>query len=492
MKNIALNLKFTLLNNIAVNLLKFIVRVIFIRTLTIEYLGINGLFSNILAMLSLAELGIGPAIVYSLYKPLATKNIETIKSLMHIYKKVYIIVGCVLLFVGIVLCPWLDVFIKDKPAIDDLHLFYLVFLLNTAVSYFWSYQRNLLIADQKQYIVNIYQTAIQLAVGILQIIALLLVANYWYYIGIMLLGTIAENLLISLKAYNEYPYLKDKTVPLDSIVKEEIIRNIKAMILHKVCGIIATSSSNLVISKFVGLIAVGIYSNYCLITLTLNTVAGKFYETITASIGNAMVVDSRELNLTRFYNIELLTALQASMLSVGMYVLFNSFIELWVGKEYVFDKSIVACMVFQFYLNYMRKAVLLFKEASGLFWQDRFKPLAEAVISLVFSVLLTIKFGVIGVVLGGIISTVLTCFWVEPYVLFKFGFKSSQNIYYKNYFIYSFITIILSVFLDYVYGVVFRKPTITSFISSGIIITKWLSPHPIRGIKFTVLNLEIH
>ena len=155
MNSILKNLKFSVLNYIVVNLLKFVVRIVFVRHLSIEYLGINGLFSNILAVLSLAELGVGPAIVYSLYKPLALGDKEVVKSIMKLFRRLYIRIGLVIGALGLCLYPFLDSFIKDKPNIADLNYFYLLFLLNTVVSYFWSYQRNLLIADKKLYFVLI-------------------------------------------------------------------------------------------------------------------------------------------------------------------------------------------------------------------------------------------------------------------------------------------------------------------------------------------------
>ena len=150
------NIKYSAVNYIAVNLLKFLVRMVFVKTLPIEYLGVNGLFSNILVMLSLAELGIGPAIVYSLYKPLAYGDKESVKSIMRLFKKVYIAVGGIILVLGLALFPFLDNFIKDGQTVPQVHYFYLVFLLNTVVSYLWTYKRSLLIADQKQCVVTMY------------------------------------------------------------------------------------------------------------------------------------------------------------------------------------------------------------------------------------------------------------------------------------------------------------------------------------------------
>lgn len=458
------NIKYSAINYIIINLLKFIVRIVFIRTLSIEYLGVNGLFTNVLAMLSLAELGIGPAIVYSLYKPLAYGDKNTVKAIMHLFKKVYVAIGGIILFLGLLLYLWLDSFIKDGQVVPDVHYFYLVFLLNTVVSYLWTYKRSLLIADQKQYVVNIYQAIVQILVAVLQIIFLLIFANYWCFIILMLLGTVLENLSIAHRADKEYPYLQERADKLDSSIKQQIVKNTKAMICHKIGGMVVFSSSNLVLSKFAGLAAVGLYSNYYMVIAALNSFASKFFEAITASIGNLLVLTNSYEKEKAFKIIEFITALQAAICFCGLYVLFNPFVELWVGAEYLFDEKIVSLMSFSFYLMYMRKAVCMFKDAGGLFWNDRYKPLAEAIINLIASVYLTIHYGVIGVVVGGIISTLLTCFWVEPYVLFNNGIDIKLKEYFINYLKFAVVALLSATVSKFVYNSLFAKVTLVNFV----------------------------
>lgn len=463
------NIKYSAVNYIAVNLLKFIVRMVFFKTLPIEYLGINGLFTNVLAMLSLAELGIGPAIVYSLYKPLAYGDKESVKSIMRLFKKVYITVGGIILVLGLALFPFLDSFIKDGQSVPQVHYFYLVFLLNTVVSYLWTYKRSLLIADQKQYVVNIYQAAVQVLVAVLQIIFLLIFKDYWCFVILMLLGTVLENFSIARRADKEYPYLNTAAEVLDLDIKQQIIKNTKAMICHKIGGMVVFSSSNLVLSKFAGLVAVGLYSNYYMVIAALNTFAAKFFESITASIGNLMVLEESCKKIKVFKITEFITALQASICFCGLYVLFNPFVELWVGKAYLFSEAVVAAMAFSFYLTYMRKAVLMFRDACGLYWNDRYKPLAESVINLTASIYLTIHYGVIGVVIGGIISTLLTCFWVEPYVLFNNGIDIKLKDYFMDYLKFTVVTLCAASISKFVYVNLFAKVTLLNFIA-GIFI----------------------
>ena len=269
------NIKYSTIAYIINNLLKFVVRLVFVRALPIEYLGINGLFTNLLAMLSLAELGVGPAIVYSLYKPLAEQDIETVKALMRLFQKAYTGIGIFIIVFGICVLPWLDWFIKGN-SVTDIHWFYVIFLLNTGVSYFYSYKRNLVLA-------------------VLQIITLLGYPSYGLYIFLMLLVTGWENFAVAKKADQVYPYLKDRTVKnLDVGIRKTIIKNVKAMIAHKIGGMAVFSTSNLILSKFVGLTAVGLYSNYYLVINVINSFASQFFASVTASIGNLLALESAD------------------------------------------------------------------------------------------------------------------------------------------------------------------------------------------------------
>lgn len=463
------NIKYSTISYVIKLSLQFIVRLFFIRTLPIEYLGINGLFTNLLAMLSLAELGVGSAIVYSLYKPLAEKDTETVKALMRLFQKTYSGIGIFIIIAGICVLPWLDWFIKGN-AVTDIHWFYVIFLLNTGVSYFYSYKRNLLIADQKQYINSIYQSGGQIVLAVLQIIALLVYPSYWLYIVSILLVTICENFAVAKKADQVYPFLQDKEVKkLDSDIKNTIVKNVKAMIAHKIGGMAIFSTSNLILSKLVGLAAVGLYSNYYLIISAANSFAGQFFSSITASIGNLIALESNQKKANIFKVTEFIVAWQALVIGCGFFTLLNPLIEIWLGKQFLFDEAIVTYLIINFYLMYMRMAVNAFKNASGLYWNDRYKPIAEAVINLAASVYLTINYGVVGVIWGGIISTLLTCFWVEPYVLFRNGIDINLKDYFKDYLQYAVLTLLTAVVSKWIYTSLFNEVSIINFILGVIL-----------------------
>lgn len=457
-KNSLKNLIYAFIGQFIGIIVSFIARIFFIKTLGKEYLGLNGLFTNILTMLSLFELGVGTAINFSLYKPLANKNKEKIKSLMNLYKKAYTIIGIVVFLVGITLIPFLPFFISEMPDIDNITIIYILFVLNTAISYFFSYKRSLLISDQKRYIATIYRYLFYIILNVLQIIILLITKNYYLYLILQIVCTLLENIFISTYANKEYSYLKDKEIAsLDADDKQNIKKNIKAMLFHKIGGIAVSATDNVIISKYVGLIYVGIYSNYYLIINALNTIISQIFNSTIASIGNFAVTESKKKLKELFNNTFFINFILYSFTSLCLIIILNDFITLWLSDEYIFDKKIVYIIIASYYLTGMRKAVITFKEALGLYWQDRYKAIIEAIINLVISILLVKKIGIIGVFLGTIISTISTCFYIEPIVLYKYGLNTSSKEYFIKYFKYTIIFLITSVLTCLLTNLVFTK-----------------------------------
>lgn len=421
-------------------IISFFSRIVFINILGSEYLGLNGLFSNILMVLALAELGVGEAITYSLYKPLAEKNEKKCISLMQLYKRFYTFIGIIILVLGLCILPFLPYFINDIPEISNINYIYILFLINTSISYFFSYKRNLIIADQRRYIATFYRYLFYFILNISQIIFLIITHNYILFLIIQIICTLLENIFVSFKANRLYPFLlkKDKVL-LDEESKKSIIKNIRAMMMHKVGSVIVNSTDNIILSKYVGLNAVGLYSNYYLITNSLNVIFSQLYNSIRASVGNLCVDDDKEKQYKVFEKIYFISFWLYSFSSICLICLLNDFIKIWIGKEYILNFSIVLIIVLNFYVYGMRKVTLVFKEAYGLFYNDRWKPVFEAVINLISSIILANYLGILGVFLGTLISSISVCLWVEPYVLFKYGFKKKVYMYFKDYIKYSFI-----------------------------------------------------
>ena len=428
------NLKTAVLFKLAAIVVNFIARKIFVVVLTKEYLGLDGTFANILTMLSLAELGVGTAITYSMYKPLAEGDRELILSLITLYRKFYTVIGITVGVLGAALTPFLQYIIRDIPDIPHIRLIYLMFVLDSSISYFLVYKQSLISADQKQHIVTSYQYKTSMAVTAAQCAALLLTGDYVLYLTLKLCATFVCNALLARKADRLYPYLKQKTVqPLPAPVRQDISKNIRAMIAHKLGSVVVFGTDNVLIAYFVGAVSVGLYSNYLLITQSLKSAYSMIFRAMTASIGNLCAAEDTAHAQAVFWRVDFLTRWIYGFSAVCLVVLFNPFISLWLGADYLFSMPIVLLIVLSFYVTGMRQSVLTFREAMGLYWYDRHKPLFESAINLAVSILLAKPFGIVGIFIGTVVSTLSTCTWIEPYILFRHGFGAPVGKYFVRY-----------------------------------------------------------
>lgn len=431
--------------------LNFISRSVFISVLGTEYLGLNGLFSNILSMLSLAELGIGTAITYSLYEPLAKNDLFKIKALMNLFKNAYRLISIFIFIVGLLLIPFLDYFVEDGYHLNEnIILIYLLFLINSSISYLLSYKRTLIIADQKKYLDTINRYTVLTILTLCQIGSLIITKNYLLFLIIQILFSIFENISISIIVNRIYPYIRTKEkVFLDERVKKEIQKNTVAMMAHKIGGILVNGTDNLIISKYLGLFAVGIYSNYLLIFNALNSLISQIFSSITASVGNLNATSDEKKSYEVFEIIYFMNFWIFSICSVCLMAVLNPFISIWIGEQYLLNKFTILILILNFYINGMRNSVNVFKNTYGLFWNDRYKSLIEAALNIIFSIILIQHYGITGVFIGTLISALLTNLWIEPYILFKYGFKLSPIKYFKKYLAYILITFLMAVIINW-------------------------------------------
>ena len=421
------------MGGILVNLLA---RVFFLHYLNQTYLGLNGLFTNVLTMLSLVELGVGPAMAYSLYAPLARNDVEKIKSHMAFYKKAYITIGLIIGALGLAFLPFYTVFMDEVPDIPHLNVIYLLFVANTVVSYFYSYKRSLIVCDQKKYIETGIHYGAYFVLNLVQIIFLALTKNYVVFLVLQVISTWGENFILARKADKLYPYLRDKDVrPMDKDDRNIIFRNVAAMSMHKVGAVVVNSTDNILISKLIGLATAGLYSNYYTIIHPLQTVTNQIFESIVASVGNLSAntdEEGREHLRETFNDVFFFAFWIYTFCAVCLLNLLPPFIEfIWLrNRGWLLDRGTLIVLVINFYLYGMRRPVLTFRDASGAFWNDRYKPLFESIINLAASILLARRFGLMGIFLGTMVSTVTTSLWVEPYVLYRNVFDAPLRDYF--------------------------------------------------------------
>lgn len=444
LSNTIRNTSYGLVAQIITILINFLNRTIFIHFLGVEYLGLSGLFSNILSMLSLSELGLGVAITYSLYKPLAEDDRKKTKALMHFYCKAYRIIGFTILFLGLLLVPFLNVLIKDPSNIPHFTLIYLLFLMNTVVSYFFTYKRSLLTADQKEYLNTKNRTIFHIIQSILYFLVLVLFKNYIIYLLVTIVCTVASNIAISVQCNKTYPFLKKNTETLSSAETKTLMKYVFAQMSHKVGGVVVSGTDNLLTTSLVsgGLSLVGLYSNYLLLTNTIRSVIAIFFNAVIASVGNLNVQNDVVKSKNVFNKMFFLNMFFYGITTTCILTLANDFIVVWIGEEFLLTRDIVLLIVANYYLTGMRLTCTTFNTTLGLFYNDRFKPWIEAAVNLVASIVLAKHLGFIGILLGTFISTVTVCFWVEPYILYKHYFKIGLWDYFKRFLIYTFMIVV--------------------------------------------------
>ncbi len=437
----ARNTTVAMLARVIAILLGFCTRVVFTHTLSEEYVGINGLFTDILNVLALSELGIGTAITYALYKPIAEKDIEKQKSLMQIYRQFYRIVALIVLAAGLLVIPFMDLLIRNETQVENLTFLYLLYLANSVISYLLVYKRTLIEAYQLSYIGVLYQTVFLILQNAVQMLVLVTTQNFTLFLTILIACTLLNNLCISKKANRMYPFLKDKQVkPLMKEEKQGIYQNIRAMLMHKIGNVVVNNTDNLLLSSLVGIVSVGMYSNYYLVIGSVRQVLNQAFQGITASVGNLGVEESKERVQRIFEAAFFIGQWMFGFAAICLFELLTPFVELSFGSQYVFNGNITFVLCLNFYFTGMRQATLVFRDSLGLFWYDRYKSLAEALINLVVSIVLGVKFGVLGIFIGTLCSTLLTSLWVEPYMLYKHRLKVSVCGYFLRYGIYVAVT----------------------------------------------------
>lgn len=426
---------------------------VFVSAMSDQYLGARGLFSSILEFLSLAELGIGTVLVYSMYKPIAENDERKLLALTQFYRKAYYIIGAMVFSVGMCLIPFLGFFIKNMESVPYARTIYFLYLLNAALSYLWVYKQSILNADQKYYIINFYCVIVNILQCVGQILILVLTKNFFVYLIIQIICTLAKNILVSHAAEKIYPFLKSKEkVSLSKEERRDIYKNVFAMFHHRIGGTVLNSTDNLLITKFIGLTFCGFYNTFKMIIRVMNSFLNQLFNSMMSSVGNLTASESKETSYHTFKYLHFLSFWVYTFCTVGFIELANPVVLAVFGKEkYTFGFPTILMIGLNFYVVGIRKVPLTFKEAMGLLWPDRYKPLIEAVLNVIISIVFVQYIGIAGILLGTIVSMVVTSLWVEPHVLFKHGFQMSSGEFWRRniiYFVFSGAMIVLVHYID--------------------------------------------
>lgn len=420
------------LNKIVSLLFPFIVRSLLIKKLGIEYVGLNTIFASILSILSFTELGFGQVMIYSLYKPIAQNDTKKICALYNFYKKVYKIIGLVMLILGLAFLPFIKFFVStDCPEGINLYLLYGIYLFNAVISYWlFAYKDCLLSAHQQYYISSIALLIVTILKSVLEIIVILVWSNYLVYVIVLPFSTVVYNLIISVFADKKFPQYVCK----GEISKEEektIGKTVAAGIGHKLGPSATASIDNVVVSSFLGVTALGIYSNYSYVQNSVVAFFSIWFTSMSAGIGNSLETDSIEKNYTDFNNLTFINNFMVGLCSICLLCLYQPFMILWVGSEMAYSGMLtIVLLSVMFYTQQMRSVVTTYKSAAGMWRIDRLKPYITALMNLILDLILVNICGINGIVLSTILARSAIGLPWETNALFRELFKRSPKRYY--------------------------------------------------------------
>lgn len=407
---------------------QFVTRTIFVKLLGQEYLGVNEIFFNILQVLSISDLGIGTAITFCLYKPIADNDENKIIAVMQFYKKAFCVIATVVGVLGISLIPFLDYIIKDAPNIkENLLSIYLMYLTFSVTSYLFSHKRTLITANQKDYIVNIYYKLTYFLQIILQIIVLLLTHNFMLYLAMQIVCNILYNWLTAKKADRMYPYLKERTKhSLDNDTLGSIKENVKSLMIYRVGDVLMNSIDNILMSALVGVVSVGLCSNYLLIQKSVTEFIKLIVNSFTASIGNMNAEGSRERQEQVFRQTYMITHWLYGFLAVGIITCVTPLVKLWFGEDFLMAEVVVFFMAVRNYVEGMQYIPYTYRSTAGYLSEYRVAPIVAAMINIILSVCFAKCWGVTGIFVATIIARLSTTTWINVVVVYRQYFKKSS------------------------------------------------------------------
>lgn len=471
-KNTSRNILYGIINKILNTILPFITRTILIYVLGNKFLGLNALFTSVLQVLNLAELGFSSAIIYSMYKPVADNDIKKIGILLNFYKKVYRIMGIVILTMGFILLPFIKNFISgDYPAGINIYVIYLINLTNTCLTYFlYAYKNSLLIASQREDIISKIASVVLIIQNIIQMIILLIFKNYYLYIITLPLCTVFNNLFVAFVVKKRYPEIKEINEKLEKEQSKELRKQLKGMIFRKVGNVVLFNTDYIVISSFLGLETLGIYSNYYYVITALFGVLTVIVNSLKASVGNSIITETKEKNFNDLKKFTFMYLWIISFCTISLLCLFQNFIYLWGGKNMLLTNDIVILFGIYFFIYTWFDLLDVYLEALGLWWESRYMPAIASIINLTTNIILIKTIGLKAVLLSTIISYVFVYDIGYVIVLSKSYFKKNQM---KEWILknikYLFTTTVVAIVVYNLCNILFSEYTYINLVCRAII-----------------------
>lgn len=440
--NISVSIGFKLITMIMV----IVVKSFLIRACGNEVNGLNALYLSIIGFLSVAELGVGSAITFCMYKPIVEKNYNTVSALYHLFRRFYLIIGGIILACGLAITPFISFFAKDYDKLDiNLYITFILMLISVVITYMFSCKTSLINAYKNNYITTTISSSATILQYILQITVLILTKSFTWYLVCRIIAALAQWAVTELIARKKYLSILPNNQRLDDITKKEVTKNIKAMFMHKIGRLLVNTVDSVVISMFVGVIALGEYSNYTMFLSSLTGILNLVFTSLTSVIGHLYVESNKDTTRKYCEAFHILNFLIGAIFFLGYYAIIDNLIAILFSADLVVAKSVSFVITLNGFVQFMRQSMLVFREATGTFYNDRWKPLFEGLTNIILSVIFVHWIGVTGVIVATIITNLLICHIIEPYVLYKNAFSISPKKYYlQNYSMITLFTMSLT------------------------------------------------
>ena len=408
--------------NLIATVLGFITQRIFINTLGVEYTGINGTYGNILSILTLSDLGVGVAVIYHLYSALAKNDKKRIAALMHFYHKACRIVAGIVLLGGAALLPFAKVFVGETSVSDNLYVIFGLYVIIASLQYILNYRRALLSTDQRGYVINSVMIGATTILYFVKIAVLLITGNFYLYAISIIIEKLAENLIINHIVKKRYPYIL-QPAKLEKSTRTDIKKKMYASVYHNAASYIVNFTDNTIIAQFFGAATVGLYVNYYMIVNAINTLLAQIFNGVVASLGNMLAAEGHKRLYAVTKNIFFLNFWLYAVVCIATYFCLPPFVPIWIGSEYWLPEAVVIAVVLNMFIQGMRFTANNTLSVGGVIFENRFVPVAEAIINLVSSIVLGHLVGLPGIFIGTVLSNLFLHFYSYPKYAFGLVLK---------------------------------------------------------------------
>lgn len=412
-----------------------LVKRVLIDTCGNEVNGLNALYLSIIGILSVAELGLGTSITFSMYKPIVEGNTNQVSALFHLFRKLYLIIGGLIFAAGLLLIPFLPYFAKDYTQLSvNIYVTFFIMLLSVVLTYLFSAKLALFNAYKNNYVTTAITSGGYLFQYVLQIVVLFIFKSFTAYLACRIITVLLQLCVTEVLVKRTYASILQNRATIAPEIKVGLIKSIKAMFMHKVGYMMVNSVDSIVISVCIGVVSLGEYSNYITVLSSLNGVLSLIFTSLTSVIGHLYVSETKTRTTEYCRMFHMINFLLGTVFFLGCYAVVDDLIAILFSPNLIVPRAVSFTIVLNAFVQFMRQTVLVFRDATGTFYYDRWKPLAEGVVNVVFSVLLVKAFGIVGVIAATIATNLCICHIVEPYVLFKKALDMSPGFYYfQNY-----------------------------------------------------------